>query len=203
MCYFPHCSLETLDETQIPESMRRNDLTNLVFPRYQPDLPVFRRYDYDENDFCVVDGECNKGSYVNLIDNPERFTGYAGEPAYKVWRAIYEENCFLEKPFTNPLSRRSLNNQCYEKRAFFKVISGFHASVSVHIADSYFNSTTMSWGKNFELFHERVGVHPDRLQNMYLVFLLLFRAIEKLGPRLEDYKFGLEDEKGELHTRVS
>lgn len=26
--------------------------------------------------------------------NPERFTGYAGESAHKVWRAIYEENCF-------------------------------------------------------------------------------------------------------------
>jgi ERO1-like protein alpha len=26
--------------------------------------------------------------------NPERFTGYAGDSAHNVWRAIYEENCF-------------------------------------------------------------------------------------------------------------
>lgn len=26
--------------------------------------------------------------------NPERFTGYAGDSAHHVWRAIYEENCF-------------------------------------------------------------------------------------------------------------
>ena len=32
--------------------------------------------------------------YVNLLDNPERFTGYAGESAGRVWKAIYEENCF-------------------------------------------------------------------------------------------------------------
>ena len=26
--------------------------------------------------------------------NPERFTGYAGDSAHRVWQAIYEENCF-------------------------------------------------------------------------------------------------------------
>jgi hypothetical protein len=28
------------------------------------------------------------------VINPERFTGYAGDSAHNVWRAIYEENCF-------------------------------------------------------------------------------------------------------------
>lgn len=32
--------------------------------------------------------------HVNLIDNPERFTGYIGDSPRRVWRAIYEENCF-------------------------------------------------------------------------------------------------------------
>lgn len=34
------------------------------------------------------------GQYVDLLLNPERFTGYAGDSAHNVWRAIYEENCF-------------------------------------------------------------------------------------------------------------
>jgi hypothetical protein len=34
------------------------------------------------------------GQYVDLLKNPERFTGYAGDSAHNVWRAIYEENCF-------------------------------------------------------------------------------------------------------------
>lgn len=29
-----------------------------------------------------------------MTENPERFTGYAGESAARVWKAIYEENCF-------------------------------------------------------------------------------------------------------------
>ena len=34
------------------------------------------------------------GQYIDLVINPERFTGYAGDSAHNVWRAIYEENCF-------------------------------------------------------------------------------------------------------------
>ena len=32
--------------------------------------------------------------YVDLTLNPERFTGYSGPSAARIWRAIYEENCF-------------------------------------------------------------------------------------------------------------
>lgn len=35
-----------------------------------------------------------EGVYVDLSQNPERFTGYAGASAARVWKSIYEENCF-------------------------------------------------------------------------------------------------------------
>lgn len=44
----------------------------------------------------------SEGVYVDLYDNPERFTGYAGASANKVWKAIYEENCFDVVPFLPP-----------------------------------------------------------------------------------------------------
>lgn len=34
------------------------------------------------------------GQYIDLTLNPERFTGYAGDGAHDIWRAIYQENCF-------------------------------------------------------------------------------------------------------------
>lgn len=37
---------------------------------------------------------CTDAVYVDLLANPERFTGYAGPSASRVWKAIYEENCF-------------------------------------------------------------------------------------------------------------
>lgn len=33
-------------------------------------------------------------SYVDLILNPERYTGYAGHSPHRIWGAIYHENCF-------------------------------------------------------------------------------------------------------------
>ena len=35
-----------------------------------------------------------QGAYVNLLQNPERYTGYAGPSAARVWKGIQQENCF-------------------------------------------------------------------------------------------------------------
>lgn len=32
--------------------------------------------------------------YVDLLLNPERYTGYKGASAHRIWRSIYMENCF-------------------------------------------------------------------------------------------------------------
>ena len=54
----------------------------------------------DDRDYCVPEDEtaAAKGDYVSLVDNPERFTGYAGVGAQQVWEAIYRENCFSKPP---------------------------------------------------------------------------------------------------------
>jgi ERO1-like protein alpha len=49
------------------------------------------------------------GVYVNLLLNPERFTGYSGPSAARVWRSIQQENCFGMQ-----------NDMCLEKRVFYR-----------------------------------------------------------------------------------
>ena len=61
--------------------------------------------------------------YVNLQLNPERWTGYNGS---HVWSAIYEENCLK--------SSGSVDDMCYEERVLYRLLSGMHASVNIHIA---------------------------------------------------------------------
>lgn len=63
----------------------------------------------DERDYCVPDDETAtvKGDYVSLVDNPERFTGYAGAGAHQVWEAIYRENCFSKPPRDAPNAGQS------------------------------------------------------------------------------------------------
>jgi ERO1-like protein beta len=83
-----------------------------------------------------------EGDYVDLSLNPERFTGYGGASAHGVWRAIYEENCFGDSESSlSKMSRPGVvlpdtmaevlymdgdipQEQCLEKKVYYKVISG-------------------------------------------------------------------------------
>lgn len=91
----------------------------------------------------------SEGVYVDLLANPERFTGYAGASASRIWAAIYEENCFdlvppsqpsslsgfpsssLTAPKAFPPASGPLRNHerdeaqtCLEKRVYYKLLSG-------------------------------------------------------------------------------
>lgn len=177
-----------------------------------------------ETDFCHWEDEewSPESLWVDLIDNPERFTGYSGPSAHKVWRSIYEENCFgIARPTFNAgqnqggmvnsgmdaslqsskraaeamssllLSQRasldtsaSLSEQCLEKRVFYKIISGLHASISIHICHDYLDQLTGEWKPNLQCFVERIAQHPERLQNVYFNHAVLTRAMAKLAERL-------------------
>lgn len=69
---------------------------------------------------------------------PERYTGYSGPDAARVWGSIYHENCFglsesnlksgASVPVTVPdtlVDHGGVDDeQCLEKRVYYKVISG-------------------------------------------------------------------------------
>lgn len=56
-----------------------------------------------------TDNRSKMGSYVNLLQNPEHFTGYAGPSAARVWQSIQHENCF-----------GGVDDTCVEKRVFYR-----------------------------------------------------------------------------------
>lgn len=122
-----------------------------------------------------------RGVFINLLQNPEGFTGYAGPSARRVWRAIQEENCF---------SSQGADDQCLEKRTFHRLMGGLQASISTHIASSYFYPDGGGrWGTNVPLFVKAVGAHKDRVVNLYFTFLFVLRAVVKAQPLLQAYSF--------------
>ena len=166
----------------------------------------------DERDYCIPEDESTtaKGDYVSLVDNPERFTGYAGAT---VWDAIYRENCFSKESahisstpsslgffqaandLRSVIQARSSTNEldlddsCVEKRVFYRIISGMHASISTHICNDYLNQTTGTWGPNLACYKERLANHPERISNLYFNYALLLRAVSKLRTYLKAYTF--------------
>ena len=185
----------------------------------------------DERDYCVPEDESAtaKGDYVSLVDNPERFTGYTGDSAHQVWDAIYRENCFSREPaLPRSISSPSLlsgsglqaardlrsviqansastdvpqDDECLEKRVFYRVISGMHASISAHICRDYLNQTTGKWGMNLQCYEERLGDHPERVSNLYFNYALVLRAVGKLRTYLKNYTFCSGDPRQNIETK--
>ena len=90
------------------------------------------------------------GVYIDLIRNPERFTGYSGDSAWKIWKAIYEQNCFkfiygAEQSQAFKSIEVNKESLCVEKRAFYKVVSGLHTSISIHLCYEHLNKDTGVW----------------------------------------------------------
>ncbi|GAA5871804.1 hypothetical protein JCM16303_000870 [Sporobolomyces ruberrimus] len=243
-CMNRACGVETTEEDHLPEAWRSSTLGKLNQENSEAASPVGCK-EIKDSEFCVLEDELDsEGVYVDLLENPERFTGYAGASSTRVWKAIYEENCFSPVPFIDP-SRSSFEpggtgfapvssspfggglggmggggmgggggnsmglNQggwgesekrlvgslagprdagdeevCLEKRVFYRVISGLHASISVHICDDFLDQSTGLWSPNLDCFITRIGQHPERLENMYFTYVLLLRAFSRSGPSL-------------------
>ncbi|KAG1463044.1 hypothetical protein G6F56_005376 [Rhizopus delemar] len=240
LCTNRDCSVATVDEESLPEDWRKAALSAIQLPQGKS-LTPFQKCTYKDQDFCVVDDQLDSESvvYVDLTENPERFTGYAGPSSARVWKAVYEENCFdivhrmtegcetcnniMNTPkssnpfahvpkdkaelhqFLNDLAEDSDGGEgsdeiCLEKRVYYRLISGLHSSISIHICDEWFDQETGVWGPNLDCFVNRIGSHPERLQNVYFAYALLLRAVNKVGPYLEHYQFRTGDVQEDKET---
>ncbi|GAA6066120.1 ERO1-like protein beta isoform X1, partial [Tachysurus ichikawai] len=105
-------------------------------------------HDDAQDHFCGLDDETSpEAEYVDLTLNPERYTGYKGPSAWRVWNSIYEENCFKPRSVYRPLNPLApsrgegfynwLEGLCLEKRVFYRLISGLHSSINIHLSAQY------------------------------------------------------------------
>ncbi|XP_044095252.1 ERO1-like protein beta isoform X3 [Neovison vison] len=87
-----------------------------------------------------------------------------------------------------------LDGLCLEKRVFYKLISGLHASINLHLCANYLLEETWgkpSWGPNMKEFKRRFdpvetkGEGPRRLKNLYFLYLIELRALSKVAPYFE------------------
>ncbi|KAJ3106418.1 hypothetical protein HDU97_006403 [Phlyctochytrium planicorne] len=198
LCMQRDCAVEEVtDQSAIPAEWGAG-LSDVDFSTVGQGFGLFqKKCEFSDKDFCVVEDESStNGVYVDLLKNPERFTGYAGDSAARVWRAVYTENCFDTSGPQGPLS--SGGEQCMEKRVFYRLVSGLHSSISTHICDKHLNRTSGEWYPDLQCFLFRVGKHPDRIENLYFTYVVLLRSIAKLSPYLKSYKWCT----GEVEDRV-
>ncbi|XP_074765055.1 ERO1-like protein alpha isoform X12 [Athene noctua] len=164
---------------------------------------------WNDNSHCGI-----RDCAVKPCPSVKRYTGYKGPDAWKIWNSIYEENCFKPQNVKRPLASgrgessvslrhmfyKWLQGVCVEKRAFYRLVSGLHASINIHLSARYLLQDTWSekkWGPNVTEFQQRFdevitrGEGPRRLKNLYFLYLIELRALSKVLPFFERPAFQL------------
>ncbi|XP_073283962.1 endoplasmic reticulum oxidoreductin-1-like isoform X2 [Primulina huaijiensis] len=207
MCELRDCSVCECPEDEFPEPFKKAMLYGLpsddlkcqegnqqdVVDRTL-DSKAFTGWIEADNPWTHDDETDNREmTYVNLQLNPERYTGYTGASARRIWVAIYSENC----------PKYTSGEICPEKRVLYKLISGLHSSISIHVAsDCLLDETKNLWGSNLELMYDRVFRFPDHVRNLYFTFMFVLRAVEKEATYLEqaEYDTGNLEEDLKAHS---
>lgn len=190
LCTNQRCSVPSVEDEKIPQEWSMESLSSVKMSSVFGESHMLQSCDHTAKEFCIIDDESGGARYVDLPTNPERFTGYQGEPANRVWASIYSENCF------GIPNNKDNTEVCTEKRVFYKLISGLHASISTHICYDWLDVKTGEWAPNLDCFIWKIGKFPDRIENLYLNYAIYIRAINKISGYLENYKYcnGNEEE---------
>ncbi|OEL31173.1 Endoplasmic reticulum oxidoreductin-1, partial [Dichanthelium oligosanthes] len=183
MCRLRDCSVCECPENEFPEPFKKpySGLSpdSMICQEGKPQAAVDKTLD-------------NEMTYVNLQLNPERYTGYTGDSARRIWDSIYKENC----------PKYPSEELCHEKKALYKLISGLHSSISVHIAYDYLlDESTNLWGQNLPLLYDRVLKYPERVQNLYFTYLFVLRAVTKAAEYLEQAEYNTGNPEDDLKTQ--
>ncbi|XP_046388501.1 ero1-like protein [Ischnura elegans] len=199
-------------------------LNKTISPSSREHFALWKEHDDALDNFCdrhYGEDPSGQAEYVDLLLNPERYTGYRGYSAHRIWRSIYLENCFRPKNnYGSYIKSSKLEGLCLEKRAFYRAVSGLHSSINIHLCSLYLfpgvqkpglEPSTGTWGPNLAEFQQRFspettgGEGPHWLRNLYFVYLLELRALAKAAPLLlhEDYFTGVEDEDKAVKEAVS
>uniref|UniRef100_A0A8D3DQ49 Endoplasmic reticulum oxidoreductase 1 beta n=1 Tax=Scophthalmus maximus TaxID=52904 RepID=A0A8D3DQ49_SCOMX len=211
-CSIRDCHVEPCPERSVPSPSRAVDsyscLDSSSSNQTKEAFADWARHDDAQDHFCELDDETSPDAeYVDLLLNPERFTGYKGSSAWRVWNSIYEENCFKPRSVYRPLNPLApsrgestaaaagrFKGLCLEKRVFYRLISGLHSSINIHLCAEYLLDERWGrsvWGPNVQEFRQRFdtaetkGEGTRRLKNLYFLYLIELRALYKVSPYFE------------------
>ena len=114
----------------------------------------------EEEDEDKEEDEDDSYSFIDLLKNPERYTGYSGPSARRIWDFVYSQTCFggrgsgsgrsavvvgggtsetssSSSTSSSPSSSAAGGICSAVQQTLYRVMSGVHSSISAHIAADY------------------------------------------------------------------
>jgi ERO1-like protein alpha len=165
ICNFHTCAVCQCEENEIPlpwkQDSENDDVDKKIDEKF---YQWIEKYNYSSNQWLVeTEIDAKKGIYVNLEKNPEAFTGYQGQ---HIWNAIYQENCF-SGPF---------DQMCLEEKIFYKIISGLHSNINLHLSKNYIEIDKNITYFNHSMMAERLLNYKDRVNNLFFLHAVLINS---------------------------
>ena len=138
-----------------------------------PELPEFWL------DMCSHIPAGTSHEYVNLILNPETWTGYNGSV---VWSNIYAD-----------FHASDLSKMTYEQRVLYRLLSGMHTSINIHISNAFYPPSKARGNNNYvpnpTRFMEQYATKPQYVRDLHFAFVVVLRALTKAAPILRHVSF--------------
>lgn len=122
--------------------------------------------------------------------NSETYTGYQGE---HIWTSIYKENCFV--------TAGEGGEVCQEEKMLFKIISGLHSNINLHLSKNILDPEKNVTFANNSMFLDRVGRHPDRLNNMFYLYSLLIKAFYRAEDSIKQFAIETGDSAEDSYAK--
>ena len=132
-------------------------------------------------EWCASDEHDSKAIYVNLVKNQESYTAFEG---VNIWKAIYQENCLIER-----IKDIDTSKNCTEETLLYQLISGLHASINIHVATHFYNANLNLSSPNYDFFAKTIGKFPDRIRNLYFLYSVVLRAINRAESTIRAYDY--------------
>ncbi|NXE21095.1 ERO1B protein, partial [Ardeotis kori] len=155
------------------------------------------RYDDSQDHFCELDGKMFKlfqsVCFICCLLKNTKLNAVIQTCITEMSRHIHFNTLFPVFSLSS-VCLLSWTGLCLEKRVFYKLISGLHASINLHLCANYLLEETWGkprWGPNVKEFTRRFdpletkGEGPRRLKNLYFLYLIELRALSKVAPYFE------------------
>ena len=116
------------------------------------------------------------GTYINLLKNPEGYTGYRGA---HIWNAIFKENCYSD----------SYSSLCVEDKIFSNIFMGWLVNTNFQIGCNFRNRNTNDKYINISYVTTKFLYHKDKIDYLFFLYSLMLKAVNKAIPYLLEYDY--------------
>ena len=90
-----------------------------------------------------------------------------------------------------------MNDTCTEETLLFQLISGLHASINMHVSNHFidFKLNSSYTFPNHNRYHAAIGTHPDRVKNLFFLYAVVLRAINRAEPIIRSFEYETQLDK--------